>query len=303
MRHVPELDAELRARLGRRFGTAVEPWLDALPPVLAELAERRQLELESLIQRGSISVVIRCRDAEGRRAVLKISPERRRVVEEAAALARWATPHVPAVLAFDEQVGALLIEAIDPGTPLDETDGYPPLESIAELVAALHRGAEADPSYEPVAARIAYLFDAGLANYERRPDLVDAIPPELYERGRALALQLAADAPASVLLHGDLTPANVLDGGAERGLVAIDPAPCLGDHAFEAVDLVFWRAPDVATITARAQRLAPAIGASPDRLLAWCCAFAAMAALELAEASDRVDARVAPLLDLAWRSE
>lgn len=87
--------------------------------------------------------------------MLKISPERRRVVEEAAALARWTTPHVPALLAFDEHVGALLVEAIDPGPPLGETDVYPPLETIAELITALHRDALPDPSYEPVAGRIA----------------------------------------------------------------------------------------------------------------------------------------------------
>ncbi|MGZ8761136.1 MAG: aminoglycoside phosphotransferase family protein [Aeromicrobium sp.] len=45
---------------------------------------------------------------------------------------------------------------------------------------------------------------------------------------------LAQRASPSVLLHGDLTPSNILDGGAERGLVAIDPAPCLGDAAFDA---------------------------------------------------------------------
>src|SRR5712691_2283459 len=109
-RRVPELDDELRRRLGRRFGTAVELWLDALPPVLCELAERWEVEFESLIQRGSISVVIRCRTAEGCPAVLKVSPERSRVLQEAAALARWTTVHVPAVLALDENVGALLIE-------------------------------------------------------------------------------------------------------------------------------------------------------------------------------------------------
>jgi len=138
-RCVPDLDDELRRRLGRRFGAAVESWLDELPPVLGELAERWDIEYESLIQRGSISVVLRCRTADGRRAVLKISPQRTRVVEEAAALARWTTVHVPAVLAFDEDVGALLIEAVDPGTPLVESSVYPPLEHVAALIASLHR--------------------------------------------------------------------------------------------------------------------------------------------------------------------
>jgi streptomycin 6-kinase len=84
----------------------------------------------------------------------------------------------------------------------------------------------------------------------------------LYERGRRLATRLAEGVPPIALLHGDLTPSNTLDGGAQRGLVAIDPAPCFGDDlAFEAVDLLLWQADDVDTIAARAKLLAPAIGA------------------------------------------
>lgn len=99
-------------------------------------------------------------------------------------------------------------------------------------------------------------------------------------------------------MHGDLTPSNILDGGAQRGLVAIDPAPCLGDDiAFEAIDLVLWQADDVDMIAARAKLLAPAIGADTSHLIAWCTAFAAMTALELAESPhappDRVQTYVA----------
>ena len=84
---VPELDDELRLRLARRFGSAIDPWFDALPAVLKDLAERWDLECGALIQRGSMSVVIRCRTADGGPAVLKASPERERVAHEAAALA------------------------------------------------------------------------------------------------------------------------------------------------------------------------------------------------------------------------
>jgi streptomycin 6-kinase len=115
-------------------------------------------------------------------------------------------------------------------------------------------------------------------------------------------MRLAADAAPTVLLHGDLTPVNVLDGGSERGLVAIDPAPCLGDPAFDAIDLVFWRADDHETIATRAEQLAPAIGSDASRLLGWCAAFAAMVALELAEASDDVPSQVESLMALASRA-
>ena len=84
------------------------------------------------------------------------------------------------------------------------------------------------------------------------------------------------------------------------GLVAIDPAPCLGDPAFDAVDLLFWRAGDVGVVDERAERLAPSIGADPERLVGWCSAFAAMVALELAEGS--ADAPIDALLELASRA-
>jgi hypothetical protein len=58
---VPELDDELRRRLGRRFGSGIGTWLDGLPPVLADLSGRWRIDFEALIQRGSMSVVIRCR--------------------------------------------------------------------------------------------------------------------------------------------------------------------------------------------------------------------------------------------------
>lgn len=75
----------------------------------------------------------------------------------------------------------------------------------------------------------------------------------------------------TALLHGDLTPRNILDGGDRRGLVAIDPAPCLGaDLAFDAIDLLLWRADDVDMIAARAEQLAPAIDVDASRLLDWC---------------------------------
>jgi streptomycin 6-kinase len=73
--------------------------------------------LGSPMPRGSVSAVFGCRMADGRRAVLKSSPDRARLAFEAAALDAWHTYiHTPAVIALDEQIGALLIEAIVPGT-------------------------------------------------------------------------------------------------------------------------------------------------------------------------------------------
>jgi streptomycin 6-kinase len=283
---VPDLDDVLRARLRRRFGSAVETWLDELPPALRELAERWQLSFDSVIQRGSMSVVLRCRVGDERPAVLKLSPDRPRLADEAASLSHWQTIHVPRVLAGDNDVGALLLEAIRPGTSLEESGRYPSPAAIADLIGSLHLSRTPETAYGAVAERIAHLFRSGAGNYHRRPDVTALIPHQLYERGHRAAERLATDTVAAVVLHGDLTPPNILDGGPERGLVAIDPAPCLGDPAFDAVDLLLWRPENADSFSTRAARLAPAMGVDADRLLRWSAAFAAMNALEIAERDD-----------------
>jgi len=275
-------------------------WFDELPAVLRALEERWQIELGPLIPRGSMSVVIRCRMADGRRAVLKVSPDRTRLMNEAAALESWTTAHTPSVLAADESAGAMLLEAIEPGDPLIDSTTYPSVESVAELLTSLQETGVPEPSYPPLANRIAYLFDSGTKPYERHPELRELVPPKLYERGRLLATRLVEDVAPTSLLHGDLTPSNILDGGSERGLVAIDPAPCLGDDlAFDAVDLLLWQAEDVEMIAARAGHLAAALDVDPGRLLDWCTAFAAMTALELAEATESSGERLETALVLA----
>ena len=298
---VPSIDAGTRRRLTARFGGHVEAWFDQLPGLLTTLAQRWQFELGSQIPRGSMSVVVRCRLADGRRAVLKASPDRTRLAFEAAALGAWQTPHTPAVIALDERLGALLMEAIEPGTPLVASSAYPAVESIAELLSSLHGSRPPRPSYPTVEDHVRYLFDSSVRLYAWHPDVSAVVPPELYERGRTLARRLAQHDLPTVLLHGDLTPSNLLDGGT-RGLVAIDPAPCLGDAAFDAVDLILWQADDLATIQARTERLAAVAGMETTRVLAWCSAFASMNALELASQERTPSARIEALLELASRA-
>jgi HPt (histidine-containing phosphotransfer) domain-containing protein len=78
---------------------------------------------------------------------------------------------------------------------------------------------------------------------------------------------------------------------------------CLGDAAFDAVDLILWQADDLETIQARAQRLAAATGMEARRVLAWCSAFASMNALELASQDGAPSARIEALVQLASRAE
>jgi streptomycin 6-kinase len=298
----PDIDDEVRTRLGRRYGSGVGPWLDAVPTLLGELAEMWQLDLGSLVRRGTVSLVLSCRDQRGTPVILKVSPDRERIATESRTLAAWPTSHVPQVVASDTVRGALLMEAIQPGTALDESGRVLDVPAVATLVKALHEHAPSLTSVPPLEERIAALYRSGEADYTRRPDLEELIPRSLYARGRRAAETLAAEASRRVVLHGDLTPANVLDGGAARGLVAVDPAPCLGDPEFDAVDLLLWGSDEVNTLSQRARDLDRHLGFPEGRALRWCAAFAAMDALEVAEATPPgtpTSARLSMLLELA----
>ena len=73
------------------------------------------------------------------------------------------------------------------------------------------------------------------------------------------------------LVHGNLHPGNVLRGGPGRGVVAIDPRPCLGDPAFDAVDWVLASGDAEAAVRNRIDRLAGYLDeVDADRVWAWC---------------------------------
>jgi streptomycin 6-kinase len=297
----PALEAA-RGRLLARFGARVEPWWERLPGVIDALAERWDLVVGSAVGHGNTSLVVRCRRVDGRPAMLKLTPDAELGGAEAVALRRWEpSGRVPAVWGHDAALGALLLEAIPDETPLAERRAAVDLDEVASLIGDLHRGglpADTD-NWERLAERVEFIFEHWIQRHGRRGEAVTrAVPVDRLRRGRLLARELAADTGEPVLLHGDLHPGNVLDGGAVRGLVAIDPRPCVGDAAVDAVDWVFWSADDPAAWKSRSRHLATELGLDPERLWVWCTAFAAM--LATAEAARGASAeQVAALLALS----
>lgn len=289
------LDAT-KGRLLARFGSRVEPWWKLLPEAVADLAERWDLVLGDAVGRGNTSLVIRCRRADGRSAMLKLAFDVELAAAEVSALRRWeSSGRVPHVWGYDAARGALLLEAIASEDSLSERSTTVDVSEIALLIGDLHRSGApvvAD-GVTSLATRVEFIFGYALERQAERGFAVEHI-----RRGRALALRLVADVHAPVLLHGDLHPANVLDGGPRRGLVAIDPRACVGDAAFDVVDWVFWGTGDPGAWESRSRHLAQTLDLSHERLWSWCAALAALlAASETAHGASAE--RVAALLALS----
>lgn len=220
-----------RANIRAQFGSS---WLGALPRTVAMLARRWQLlDLEAPLP-GWGAVAIPC-SFGGDRAVLKLRPDVRLIGEEVDALRFWGpTGAVPRLFAEDREVGALVLERLGPAPEVG-------LRDVASLLSMLHcveSPLPPIPSIEWLAgaapprtsglriARRRRLFAAvrtlwALAR-ARVEDDVDAALDRVRARGRAAA---------PVLLHGDLSPRNMLGRG--EAPVAIDPKPRIGDPAYD----------------------------------------------------------------------
>lgn len=286
MRDAPVIDVEdVRARLGRRFGPEVAGWCAGLPALADDLASQWGLRLGQAWPTGGTSVVLPCESDDGELLVLKLTPDLKIAADEATALDAWmACRHVVTLHDADLDRGALLLERVLPGTRLaDEPDRWP-LEEVWPVLSGLWQepsGPGARSALPHLRARAEFVFAITQRRLDLHPAVSRRVPPELMERSRSLARALAVEGPVR-LLHGDLHAGNVLRGGDGCGLVAIDPRPCLGDPAFDAVDWVLADGGSEHAVQQRIAWLAGRLeGLDPGRAWAWCQATAVVIAVTL----------------------
>jgi streptomycin 6-kinase len=274
------LDAAARERLIDRFGPGARQWCDTLPELVRRCCRRWDLELDEA-RSGGTSRVFFGRQHGDRGVVLKLTPDRSVADGEAAALRAWAAnSRAVDLLDADAESGALLLEKLEPGTKLSDQVELPPLAEIAELLTSLRAADEEGTDQLPtLAQRVDFLY--ALIGRRLGPRRVSAlVTPDLAARGHRLARELAANGDRG-LVHGDLHPANVLDAGSVRGLVIIDPRPCLGDRTFDAIDWALGRATTEQELAERIHRLCALIpDLDGDRLRRWCQATAVIIAVQ-----------------------
>lgn len=283
------VDDKQRHCLLRRFGSGANDWLERLPSLVDELATEWKLTIEGPAPHGRTSVVLRCTRVDGSSGILKVSPDPGLGTEEARVLRLWEdSGRVPQVWEIDADRGAVLLEAIGTGRTVALHGEVPPMEVVGSLIAELH-AVDAPPEVRrelsPLCSRMGFLFN----QFEHRRAMgpaADLMPAAYLHHGHARARALADGDDSVVMLHADLHPGNVLDGGTQRGLVAVDPRACIGDAAADTVDWVLWQATSHEEVERRAATLASVLGLPPSRLLAWARACAPMYAITEAD-SDR----------------
>jgi streptomycin 6-kinase len=291
---------DTRRRLRRRFGdNVVDPWWDRLPATVAALGSQWDVDILEPAGRGNTSLVLRCRTSAGTPGIVKLTPEPELAQAEASALRRWqASRRVPELWDADPALGAVLMEEIPGDRTVADSEAGVPLGDVADLIGSLHRvGAPSvGDGICPLSDRVEFMFAHWTEHHAGNAATIVSV--DQVHRGRDLARRLAAEETPSVLLHGDLHPNNVLDGGTDRGLVAIDPRPCVGDPAFDLVDWVIWPHDHPSNWRPRVRTLAAALGLDADRIWEWCRTFAAMLAATTNSRDGSPD-RIAAFLSMA----
>ncbi len=222
---VPEEFARCMAEVYGEAGTA---WIDRLPAIVAACAHRWSLTVAPPFVPLSYNYVAPAAGADGTPFVLKIGFPCRELTNEIEALRIFDGHGIARLVAFDHDDGALLLERLLPGTPIDGLDDDRATLIAAGVMQRLWRPAPAGHPFPTTAdwgkgfVRLRQRFDGGAG----------PLPSALVARAESLFDELHASAAEPVLLHGDLHHLNILAAGPDRYL-AIDPKGLVGEPAYE----------------------------------------------------------------------
>ncbi len=237
---------------------------------------------------GSDSLLLDVRLPDGRSALLKVAHRRVHARRELAAIQAYGDLAAP-VLAAADDLAALLIGRVEPGTPLSlrlEVDDDGATLAAAELVIDLRQvtGARGLPALGRAAP--AWL------TWARRPVVAAAVGRAWLDRATGVARALLESAPSPVVLHGDLHHDNILRA-THRPYVVVDPQGLVGDPTYDLacllrnpIDAAIPGIDPAALLERRIAILADRLGDPPDRILAWTFVGAVISAAWSASAGE-----------------
>jgi streptomycin 6-kinase len=244
-------------------------WLESLPRLAAECAERWSLRLGEPFAQGNVSLTLPATRADGTPAVLKVNFPEPESAHEADVLLHWGGDGAVHLLEVDRGRNALLVERAVPGTSLWEIEDEEQATRIAASV--LRRLWSRAPSPQHPFRVLADEAEGWTAQ-ARRDWHAQGRPFEraLVAAAASAARELAGTQPALVVCHQDFQGSNVLRAEREPWL-AVDPKPIVGEPAFDVASLLRDRRWDVraAVIRRRLDVLAAELGLDRDRMRGW----------------------------------
>jgi streptomycin 6-kinase len=281
-------------RAGQVWGEPGRRWAARVPGLVERCARRWSLTVGPAYPLSYTYVAAATR-ADGRPAVLKlVVPEEPELATGAEALRLAGGDGLVELIEVDLELGALLLERVEPGGRLAVLAGEDDEAATAVLLDVMDR------IHRPVAEQgpLRIVADWGAAFgrlRDRHGGGTGPLPVSLVDRAERTYAELVASSAPAVLLHGDLHHDNVL-ASARAGWLAVDPKGLLGEPAFDVgallhnpwPDLLSW--PDRGRLLARrVDQLAEGLRVDRERVRGWGFAFAVLAAVWFDEGGEPVD--------------
>ena len=245
-------------------------WMECLPGLVTELAGEWALELGPPYPNGHCALVLRASRA-GEALVLKVSCPDVETRPEPDALRLWDGDGAVRLLAADERRSAMLLERLEPGTPLsDHPDRDEALVIACELVRRLRRRPPPGHRFRDAAAVARQVVSGLRRRWTAAGEPFDERLVDAAVRAAKVLLWDGSSEPR-VMVNRDLHLGNVLAAEREPWLV-IDPKPFVGEPAFDGGHLLADALDRDVTLD-RVQRasvlIADGLGVTPDRLWSW----------------------------------
>lgn len=221
--HIPD---RLRNKILRAFGQQGEEWLQRAPHIYAQAVSKwnlTNLELSGVL---SYNLVCFAESPDFGEVALKVGVPHRELFTEMRALALYDGRHICKCYDYDEDLGALLLQRIQPGVDLTTVvDHNERVRIAAELVSSLPicpQSRDGLPHYRELVVRA---FSRARQEGRVGPTMLELIckAEEVYAELQALSLP-------DMLLHGDLNHWNILRD-RDNQWMAIDPKGMLGARA------------------------------------------------------------------------
>lgn len=190
---------------------------------MMQLAEQWGFELMQVMPELSYSFVALVK-FQNKPAIIKIAPKEQSLAKESLCLSCFQN-NSPAIFHFDENINAMLMEYIYPGTPLKNVVQAGQDDQATKIICEVIRELRSQhiPKRHPFKHLSELVKDLNI--------LIGHLDETLLNKAIRLFQELTVDRSEDILLHGDLHHDNILS--ADHHWKVIDPHGYIGSPAAE----------------------------------------------------------------------
>lgn len=222
------LPSDFKKRNLDLHGSNGQEWIEKLPSLIRTIEQSWEIEVTTTHKSLTYNYVAFAENGEGKKTILKIGFPSTALDREAKCLEIFNGSGAARLLKYNSDLGALLIERIEPGYNLEKLGEQKAIQAIASVINELHRPVNTNLDFPTIQ-------DWGISFKHLRNQFnggTGPLPSNLINEGEAVFKALSESMSSPVLLHGDLHHGNIL-AGTRKSWLAIDPKGVIGEPEYE----------------------------------------------------------------------